>query len=237
MAACVRVWALCLALVPGLAAAETKLTYAFPDQSVWTTRVDAQGVPLNPLLPFAKALFAKAGVAWQAKPVPSARMFEYLRDGTAQFSILVEAPTLRECCLLSRKPVATTQLHVYRLADRPAVARREDLAGKRVITIRGYSYAGLAAYLADPANHAVNEVAATHEAAFAMLRNRRADYLVDYAGPAAEVLAATPPADIRADVLSRLDVHLVLARSVPDAPAMMSRLEAIAETMDVNLGP
>lgn len=231
-----RCWRMVLSgLVAGMtlsSVAAAELEYAYPDQSVWTTRTDDQGEPRNPLLALAGALFAEAGVAWHGKSYPATRMFDYLQAGTAQFSMLVNAPALKECCLLSKAPVARTELRVYRTADMPAIRRKEDLAGKSVITIRGYSYGGLLGFVNDPANAITNTVVTKHDHAFAMLDRGRGGYVLDYAGPGAEVLEAQPRADVRHDTLSHLEVYLVLLKSFPDSARLMARLEAIAERLD-----
>ena len=210
-----------------------ELEYSYPDQSIWTTRLDKNGEPDNPLLRLAATMFSKAGISWRAKSYPAARLFSYLQDGTAQFSILVKSPSLEACCLFSAKPVATTELRAYRRANTPPIRSKEDLVGKEVIAIHGYSYAGLLTFLKDPANRIGNNSTVSHDSAFVMLERGRADYLLDYAGPATEVLAAHPVKDLEYDVVSRLDVYLILARSYPDAAVVMSHLEAIADTLSV----
>lgn len=232
-----RVFALFAALLlaaPLRAAAQPpEIEYAYPDQSVWTTRVNERGTPDNPLLRVAAALFARAGIPWHGKDYPATRMFNQLRDGTAQFSMLVKAPALQECCLFGATPVTGSEVRVYRTAGKPPVRSLADLAGRRVVTIRGYSYGGMLGFLDDPANRITNHAAVKHDDAFAMLEAGRGDYLLDYAGPAAEVLAARPIAGVESDPLSRQDVFLVLSRSYPDAPAVLARLEAILATLDV----
>jgi len=229
--------ALCaIVLIASLpAAAQTaprEIEYAYPDQSVWTTKANAQGELENPLLRLAAVLFTKADIPWHGRRYPASRMYRYLSDGTADFSMLVKAPVLNECCLISKNQVASTELRVYRRSGMPLIHGREDLVGRRVITIRGYSYESLLGYLADPANSVINNTALRHDAAFAMLEAGRGDYLVDYSGPAQEVLAAHPIAGIQYDVLSRLDVHMVLAKSYPDAAKVMANLEAIADSLN-----
>ena len=219
------------------AAPVQELEYAYPDQSIWTTRLDKNGEPDNPLLRLAEAMFGKAGIPWRSKTYPAARLFSYLQDGTSQFSMLVKSPSLEACCLSSRKPVATTELRAYRRANTPPIRSKEDLVGKEVIAIHGYSYAGLLNFLKDPANRIGNNSTVSHDSAFVMLERGRADYLLDYAGPAAEVLAAHPIKDMEYDVISRLDVHLILARSYPDATSVMSRLEEIADTLTMDGSP
>lgn len=209
-----------------------ELEYAYPDQSVWTTKVDEHGDPENPLLRLAAVMFEKAGIPWHSRRYPAARMFNYLNDGTAEFSMLVKAAALTECCLLSKAPVASTELRIYHMPDKPPIKTKEDLIGKRIITIRGYSYGALLAFLSDPANNITTNAAIKHDAAFAMLEAGRGDYLLDYIGPAYEVLSTHPIPAIRFTALSKLDVYLVLARTYPDAKDVMLRLESIVETLN-----
>lgn len=211
---------------------QRELEYAYPDQSVWTTKTDERGDPENPLLRLAAAMFEKAGIAWHSKRYPAARMFNYLNDGTAEFSMLVNSPALQDCCLLSKAPVASTELRVYRIGDKESIRTKEDLIGKRVITIRGYSYGGILNFISDPANNITNNAAIRHEAAFAMLEAGRGDYLLDYAGPAIEVLNTKQIPSVRFDKLSKLEVFLILAKAYPNSAAVMARLEAIVETLN-----
>ncbi|EME68750.1 ABC-type amino acid transport/signal transduction system protein [Paramagnetospirillum caucaseum] len=223
-----------LAAAPAAAAEPRTIEYAYPDQSVWTTRLDSRGEPDNPLLRLAAPLFQQAGIPWRARGLPAARMFEYLADGQTDFSMLVKGPALEKCCLISKRPVAGTELRVYRRKGLPPVTARENLAGKEVITIHGYSYGGILSFIKDPASRVVNHGTVSHESAFAMLERGRADYLLDYAGPAEEILAEHPIAGLEFDVIDRLNVHLVLSRAYPDAEAVMARLEAIADTLRVD---
>jgi polar amino acid transport system substrate-binding protein len=232
LASLVLAWA----TFPGASvAAEPRiLEYSYPDQSVWTTRMDAKGEPDNPLLRLATRLFQEAGITWRARGLPAARLFDHLRDGQTDFSMLVKGPALEKCCLISKQPVAGTELRVYRRKGLAPIAAKEDLAGKEVITVHGYSYGGILAFIKDPANKVGNNGTVSHESAFAMLERGRADYLLDYAGPAQEVLADHPINDLEFDVIDRLNVHLILSPNYPDAKAVMARLEAIADTLRVD---
>ncbi|SJZ37899.1 hypothetical protein SAMN02745119_00340 [Trichlorobacter thiogenes] len=209
------------------------IEYVSPEQSVWTTRTAKTGEPLNPLLCVADKLFSKANIPWHSRSYPAARMFKSLQDGTAQFSMLVKSPALQECCLLSRKPVTVLQIRVYHLDGKAPIKSLNDLAGKNIITIHGYSYGSLFRFFDDKRNRITNNVVQTPTAAFRMLAVQRADYVIDYVGPASEVLATTPIPGILWEVLSRQDVYLVLAKNYPDAPKVMAHLEAIAATIDV----
>lgn len=209
-----------------------EIEYAYPSQSVWSARRDAHDEPDNPLLRLAAVLFKQAGVPWHGVAYPGARMFENLRNGKSEFAMLVKSAALQTCCLVSKKPVASTELRIYSKADLPAVKSRDDLIGKRVITILGYGYGGLLPFIEDKRNGISNQVAETHEAAFAMLQRGRADYVLDYTGPSTEVLAVQPIRDVKFDVLDNLDIYMVLSRKRADAPQLMARLETIAESLN-----
>ena len=211
-----------------------EIEYVSPDQSVWTIRTNRNGEPDNPLLAVADALFAKAGLHWRYRSYPTVRMLKYLQDGSAPFSMLVKSPPLQGCCLLSRKPLTRLEIRVYHLADKPAINNINELAGKNVISIHGYTYGELLGFLNDERNHITNNLAVTHPAAFRMLARQRADYVIDYVGPASEVLADSPIPGIQSEILTNLDVHLVLSKSYPDAVGLMNRLEAIADTLNVD---
>lgn len=223
-----------LAVQPAWAEAPPPIHYAYPDQSVWTTRLDAQGLPANPLLKAAEAIFTRAGIPWQAHPYPATRMFETLRNGTANFSMLVKSPALEQCCVVGRKPVASTELRVYHSPAKPPIRTRDDLRGKSVILIRGYSYGGLLPQLSAPDSGVTVHSAVSHQVAFTMLEHGRADYMLDYSGPAREILASRPGLTLSHETLDRLDVYLVLWRGYPDAEATLARLEAIADELDVD---
>jgi hypothetical protein len=208
------------------APAVREIEYAYPNPSVWTSRLNSRGEPENPLLNLAGALFLKAGIPWHGANYPAARVFENLRNGTSTFSMLVNSPSVQDCCVVSKKPITNTELRIYRLANQPPVTTRDELAGKNIITVLGYSYGGLLPFLEDRKNNISNNVVSTHEAAFAMLERGRADYLIDYVGPSTEILAAHPIPDIKSELFQRIDVYLVLSKKQADAPRLMARLEA-----------
>lgn len=208
------------------------IEYAYPDQSVWTTKVDEQGVLKNPLLHVAEELFAQLNLEWSAKPYPAARMFERLERGDSNFSMLVKAPRLLDSCNFSKEPIVFTELRVYRKANVPAIETKEDLQGKSVIVIHGYSYGGIGKYVRDKTNNVLTFEAKRHESAFNMLAYNRADYLLDYMGPSDEVLTDQPIPGVTYDTLTRLNVYLVLIKDYPDSEAMMRRMEHAASTID-----
>ncbi len=211
-----------------------EIEYGYPDQSIFVATVNDRGQPDTPMTSLAEALMTRAGLSWHAEPYPAKRLFSNLRNGTTPFSILVRASSLLDSCIFSKKPVYSTTLNIYNTGDKAPVKSRKDLVGKQIVTIRGYSYGGLLKFISDPANRITNEVAGTHKAAFKMLANNRADYLVDYASAAEDILSQSPIPGIQSNPIKQLDIFLVLSRRYPNAEQLMVKLEAIVETLDVD---
>lgn len=210
-----------------------EIEYGYPDQSIFVATVNSKGQPDSPMTLVAEALMTRAGLPWHATSYPAKRLFDNLKKGTTQFSILVRASSLLDSCLFSQKPVYSTNLNIYHIGNKSRITAKEHLTGKHIITIRGYSYAGLLTFISDPAHDIKNEVAGTHRSAFKMLRHNRADYLLDYASAAEDILSQRPITDIQSSSLARLDIFLVLSKSYPNAGPLMEKLEKIAETLNV----
>jgi len=213
--------------------AAPEIEFGYPEQPP-RLFTNAQGKPDGVVARFVTDLFAKAGVPWRAVSYPANRLFNNLENGPTTFSVLVRGPALLNCCLINKNPLYTTALNVYYIGDKPPIKNRQDLNGKRIITIRGFTYSGLITYINDPLNQIGNETAATHEAAFEMLSAGRADYVLNYERSAALALAAQPIADVRLDTVERVDTHIVLSKQYPNAEKLMERFDAILKTMNTN---
>lgn len=219
---------------PAAAMAEpTKIRYAFPDQLILSTEIDKHGVANNPLLRVTEELFKRARIDMESRAYPAARMFRNLKKGLANFSILVHSPSLDSCCLIGKTRVSTTELRIYYKKGVEAITLIEDLAGKTIITVRGYSYGPLKSFIADPNNKVSTSPSISHTSAFTMLSKGRAKYLLDYKQPSIEVLTQNPIGDIQFKTLDTIDFYLVLSRDYPNAPQVLLKLENIIKEMDV----
>ena len=210
-----------------------ELEYAYPDVSVWTTEHDDTGKLKNPLVKLADELFSEAGIPWHAQDYPPKRMFANLRTGASKFSMLVNAESLLQgCCLVSKEPIALVEIRAFYRKDSDPVHSMEALVGKSVITIEGYSYAGYLSDIKNPDNRIENNPAPSHFSAFAMLSKGRAEYVLDYAFPAVEVLQKNPISGLSSSTLKQAYVYLILHKDYPDAVNVMQRLERIAADLD-----
>ncbi len=174
-----------------------------------------------------------AGRQMTNRAYPAARLFQNLNNGTVNFTLLVKAPTLEDCCIISEHPIYTTELRVYRWDSAEPVQSPQDLVGQRVITMLGYSYGQLKHFIGNPVNHITHYATDTHQSAFAMLAVKRADYLLDYKGPSEEIQKSHPITGVTFDILEEVPIYIVLNKSLPDAAALMTKLEEIITTLDV----
>lgn len=207
------------------------LKYGYPEQPP-RAFTNSQGEPDGYYPRLLKILLGRADMQWQGASYPAKRLMINLDSGETNFSILVKNPVLEKCCLYGSKPVWFDELRAYYVGNKPALRKREDLVGKRIITLAGFAYGGLITFIEDPANRIENNPAQSHQAAFEMLDAGRADYLLDYAEPAAsEGLAKHPVANLRSEVLDTVHMYFVLSRSYPNARAVLDRLDTLYQKM------
>lgn len=214
-------------------ASPTTIRYAYPSQLILSTLKNENGEDNNPLLRLAKALTKQAGFDFESASYPAARMFFLIDKGLANFSILVNSPSLEKCCLTGKSPLLTTELRIYHKNDTAKITSVEALAGKRIITIRGYSYGQLKPFLNDPTNNISIAPTIEHRSAFSMLDKGRADYVLDYKQPSIEALQQRPIQGIQFETIQQIDIYLVLHRSFPNAPQVLAEFEKILNTMDI----
>lgn len=213
---------------------KSKIRYGYPNQSIFIATVNGKEQSTTPMLSVAQELFSRTNLSWNSTAYPAKRLFRNLKNGETNFSILVRASSLLESCIFSKKPVYSTSLNVYYIGDKPPIITKEGLIGKRLVTIRGYSYGKLRKFIEDPKNNIINEVTNTHSSAFRMLKLGRVDYLLDYASAAEDIISKNSISNLQSDILSHLDIFLVLSKSYPNANELMEKLETTVESMDIN---
>ncbi len=207
--------------------------YALPDQLAVVGSLDEHDKFENPFNYVLEELFKRAKLKWKIHEYPASRVFHELKQGNANFSVLVNSNRLDECCLVGKTPMVSSELRVYHKNHVAPISSVDDLKGKEVITIRGYSYGPFKEFVRDPNNRIKHLPTGTHTSAFSMLNKGRANYLLDYSHPSAAVLKKYPIKEIQFEILDTIDFFLVLHRSYPKAKQTMKKLEAIMNEIDV----
>lgn len=237
LAAIVAVLAVLWQPAPALAQQTMKpaeIIYGFPENPP-RSFTNAQGQPDGYFVHLVRALFAKAGIPWRAVSLPPSRVCSSQSTRANFYILMAPQPVVKFCCLTSKVTVGKDEIRVFSIGNKPQIRTREQLVGKNIITLRGFSYAGLSSFITDPKNRITSSEAGTHEAAFEMLAAGRADYLLDFSELADMFLAKQPVANLRSDVLGSPNYHyMVLSTDYPDAEKTLARLEAIVKTMNLD---
>ena len=213
------------------------LEYSYPKATVWTMKKDKNGIPYTPLVPYAKELFKRAGIEFSAKAYPAKRLFKNMASGKLNFSMLVKAPILSECCLFSKKPIVSFPIKAFYRYGNPPIKSKEDLLGKNLAMIHGYTYGKLRKFVENNEIKSRIRSATDHRDLLMLLINRDVkEYAIDYAPVAEEVIRENPVLPnprIQSDTIFMIHTYLTLAKSYPNAEEIMEKLERTAATLDI----
>ncbi|HTH18277.1 MAG TPA: transporter substrate-binding domain-containing protein [Magnetospirillum sp.] len=188
------------------------------------TYTDANGRPAGKAIELVTAVLAHAGLPYEIKCYPGARLMANLRDGTSHAAMLIRHPDIVDSVLYGRMPMAYLELDGFRLARTPPLGAIENSRGKSVILLRGYGYGGWVDFFKEPANGMAVSYADSRPAALKMLLSGHGDYLIDYAVPATLALG-DGVAPLQTEVLTRLETYFVVSRNVPHAERLLGRIE------------
>lgn len=205
--------------------------YTYPEDPV-VSRLNSRGEQYRPIQLMADEMFRLSGATWINEPVPIFRMYQYLDSGRANFSVLIKMERLEACCVTSDAPIYLMQLGVYHLPNAAPVESLEGLMGKSLIVINTYGFGTVRPFLLDPDNHITVLPVLSHDSAFSMLEAGRAEYFLDYLGPAKKVYDEKQKNDIRYTVLKQFELFIILRKDYPDAQSTANFLGDIYRSLD-----
>lgn len=195
------------------------------------TYTDAQGRPAGTAVELIAAILRRAGLEYEIKCYPGARLLASLRDGTAEVAMLIRHPDLLSVVQYGGLPMAHLDLQAYRLAATPPLGGIENSRGKSLVLLRGYGYGGWIDFFTNPDNGLRLSYADSRAAALRMLANGHGAYLVDYAGPAGQALNGTAEPQLRVEPLVRLETYFVVSNQAANPTALLRRIEDIFTEM------
>ncbi|HBO7426218.1 MULTISPECIES: substrate-binding periplasmic protein [Pseudomonas aeruginosa group] len=182
----------------------------------------ANGRAVGPGARLVRLLLGQAGYRANFRALPSARLYLGLRDGSVALWAGAAKPELAADTLQARRVLGHVSLNLYYPARQPAPRIPQDLAGRRLILISGYSYWKPATdFIHDPALRLRLYRTGSHQAALRMLELGRGDYLLDYQAP----VEAASHQPLASQELQRLPLRMIVSRHVPGAEALRDRLD------------
>ncbi|MBF0228407.1 MAG: transporter substrate-binding domain-containing protein [Desulfamplus sp.] len=182
--------------------------------------------PSGILIDYIKPILKKCNLTYSIKGYPPKRLYKYLADGETEIALGVKGvPELEGNVLYSNEKITDIDLRVYSRAETPPIKTKEDMHGKRIITIRGYSYGGFIKYIENPATKIVADVTNGHELAFKKLQAQRADYVLNYSLPSEKALKSINIPGIQSYSISSLELFFIVSKKSPDAENLLKKLE------------
>ncbi len=184
------------------------------------------GKPEGLVIDILSNVMKKAGYDWEAASYPVKRMTSMLTSGEIHLWVgLSTLPEFQGTTLIGNTELGKVTLNAYHIGDKPPIAKKEDLIGKSLIILGGYSYGGWFSYIKDPANKIAYHEPNSHESAFSMLRLGRAEYLLDYDTPAKRVLEKMKIPNLKFNEVSSSTLKFVVSQKAPNAQDILNRLE------------
>lgn len=227
----------CLALIaalscsPGLALTASREAkpliqvgfYEFPPYSY----SDSQGRPQGAILRLTRRLLEHAGYPYELRTYPGARLYSGLQDGSVHiWPGAPGKPELAGHTLETRTQLGEIVLNLYFRRDTLLPRIPEDLKGRGIILISGYSYWQQSnALINDPALAMHQHRTGSHRAALEMLRRRRGDFLLDYQSPVEQARRRLGMEELPYLQLQHIPLKLIVSRHAPDAKALRNALD------------
>jgi polar amino acid transport system substrate-binding protein len=203
--------------------------YEFPPYSY----TDAQGQPSGSGLELTARLLDEAGYEADFRSYPGARLYGGLLDGSIQLWAGASGkPELAGHTLEGRHLLGEITLNLYFRLDTPAPIIPDELEGRGVILITGYSYwQDVNQWLEDPARNIIPHRTRSHTSALEMLQRRRADYLLDYRAPVEQAMQELGMDDLPFAEVQRLPLRLIYSRHAPGAERLRDDLDRVYQQL------
>lgn len=186
-----------------------------------------EGLPEGILIDLGRRVLKQAGLTGIFKSYPTKRMSRYLAAGEIHLWMgLSTLPEFNETAYIGESTLFSIELRAYTITGAPPIKTKDDLNGKSILTMRGYSYGGWVDYIEDPVNKITTHKLDTHISAFQALSRGKFDYLLDYRMPSDEALKQIELDNLTFNTISSFDAKFVVSKKAPDAKKLLKKLEA-----------
>ncbi len=219
--------------VPAPAAEPVRLVYV----EFFPYSFTEDGEPAGVLIDAFETAAERLGFAYTVESAPAKRLFQGIARGEYDVFLGVRsAQAFAGTTLVSDSVIARIELRAWALGEAPPIRAREDLAGRSLITMAGYTYGGWRAYIDDPANGVTAIEATSPSQALQLLERGRAPVLLQYRLPMEQALAGRSLPELRSTLISSTDLHIVVSNRMPDGAAFLRRLETAFGELGLGAG-
>ncbi len=184
-----------------------------------------QGEPAGIFIDLTRRVVEEAGYTPEFVYLPVSRIYLYLKSGVIDlWPGLSNIPSLQGEVLESWVNAYPVQLSVWYLETSQPLVHFDQLEGKTVIVIGGYTYGGLLAWLEASEDIRLTE-APNNRAALEMLKLNRGDYVLDYRQPIEEILTQPDDSMIRESELRSRYTAWLFSLANPRAALLREELD------------
>ncbi len=214
-----------LAVAVESTAAPNTLRIAYVEFPPYTYQ-DGEGNPAGVFIEVTRKVVKEAGYQPEFVYLPISRTYLYLINGKIDVWVgVTHVPRLFGEVLESGITPVPVQLSAWYRSDTPVLENFEQLRGKTVIVMAGYTYGGLIDWLNAADDIDITE-APNHRSAIDMLKRKRGDYLLDYQEPVRQIL--TQPSD---DIIRETSVRTrrtawVFSLANPEAAVLQQKFDS-----------
>jgi polar amino acid transport system substrate-binding protein len=203
--------------------------YDFPP-SISTT---ADGRAEGPLADLLRRMVVRAGYQPEFRNVPIARLYSDMREGRIDlWAGAPQKPELMSHVLESDRPLSEVRLILYHLPDTPPPRTLEDMNGKVVIMLNGYSFWPRTRELLFTPERQIRELRTNHrQSALALLLRKRGDYLLDYQTPMEQTMREAGLPVLPHVMVESLPIRLIISRKSENPELLLQRLDAVFDQM------
>jgi ABC-type amino acid transport substrate-binding protein len=160
-----------------------------------------------------KTIFENAGLEYQFEGYPPKRLYIGVAEGLVDVWMGTRGVAVYEDkTIFVEEKIADIFLRCFSIGDTPEIKTKEDLKGKKIITILGYNYGGFISYLNDPENKIEQDPASSHELAFKKLKAGRANYLLDYKLPSETIIKDMDIPGLKWNDLQTIGIYISISK-------------------------
>ncbi len=197
-------------------------TTSFPPFYVVNDDQSASGIYLDIM----EQSLKHAGLSYCLDIYPTKRLYRNLGIGETHLFLGIKgSPEYDNNVLYSKTAISQIQMRIYAKGSTPLPHKKEDINNRSIITMRGYGYGGLVSYFADPKNNIEVTTTTKHRASFLMLKNNRADYVINYKHPSETALAGLKISGLKYTNFYDAKVYFIVSKETPNAEVVMKKLE------------
>lgn len=199
----------------------------FPPLAYITDTGEVEGTFID----LSEAIADRAGydITWQELPIE--RVYLYLERGDIDMWLgSAGVPELAPYTRETDFHTGSIRLNAYSREGATRISSINDLQGKRLILIRGYTYWRLLDPLKeDPETRVL--IAPSHLSALRMLAFKRGDYLINFQSPMDNLLQDTPLPNLQYDNLLDWPLTLVFSEKAAGTDRMVENLNSTWDDM------